>query len=636
MSVTLMPWRGSRGELLVGFYFMFFVFSKVRSLALGLSFSLVFSSWAQSEEVRQLQEVVVTATRTEMRADEVMSDVTVIDHEELRRNVGRTVPEVLARMAGVQTSSNGGLGKTSSVFIRGAENRHVLLLVDGVRVGSSTSGTANFDSIPLEMIDRIEVLKGPASALYGSDAVGGVVQIFTRKGREGFHPYASLTAGEWERAELTTGFSAGTQTLRYAVGVQTQSEGGFSATNPRLGSTNTSGFNADRDGYAQNSVQASLNWQFAEGWSLEGLVLQADGLNHYDGGRNPFDVRSESTSAIRKIGLVGQILPAWTSRLELSTSADKSANFTSTSTGQFNTEQQQWSWQNEVATPVGKVFAGVEALREMVDGTQRYTVNDRTTQSAFLGLSGGAGAHSWQANARQDRNTQFGSASTGLVGYGYKFTPDLRVHGAYGTSFKVPSFNTLYWFDPVPTNFQGNATTQPESGENAEVGASLALGNQLLSLVHYENRIKGFITREPTVSNIPYVKLDGWTLALQGEAGAWTYRTALDVLDARNQVTGKKLVRRPDLQLSGTVSYAVDSWTLGATLLSTADTFDNATNTVSLGGYTTVDVFASKKIRKDWAVEGRVINLGDKFYQTALGYNQPGRAAYISLRYQPQ
>ncbi len=614
---------------------MFFVFSKARCLALVLGACLAISSWAQSNEVRQLQEVVVTATRSEMRADEVMADVTVINSEELRRNVGRSVSEVLARMAGVQTSSNGGLGKTSSIYIRGTENRHVLLLVDGVRYGSSTSGTANFDSIPLEMIERIEVLKGPASALYGSDAVGGVVQIFTRKGREGFHPYASLTAGEWDRAEVAAGFSAGTKELRYSLSVQSQNEGGFSATNPRLGSTNTSGFNADRDGYAQNSVQTSVNWQFVEGWSLEGLVLQADGVNHYDGGRNPFDVRGESTSAVRKLGVAGQILPAWKTRLELSSSADRSTNLTSTSTSRFNTEQQQWSWQNEVATPVGQVFAGLEALRELVDGTQRYTVSDRTTSSTFLGLSGSAGAHSWQANARHDRNTQFGSASTGLVGYGYKVTPDLRVHGSYGTSFKVPSFNTLYWFDPVPTNFHGNATTQPERGENAELGASLALGDQLLTVVHYENRIQGFITKQPTVSNIPYVKLDGWTLALQGEAGAWTYRTALDFLDARNEQTGKKLVRRPDLQLSSTASYEVGNWTLGATLLSTSDTFDNATNTVSLGGYTTLDVFASRKISKDWALEGRVINLGDKFYQTALGYNQPGRAAYVTLRYQP-
>jgi len=379
---------------------MFFVFSKARILALGLGLSAAWSTWAQTDEVRPLSEVVVTATRTEMRADEVMADVTVIDSDALRNSAGRSVAEVLARMAGVQMSSNGGLGKSSNIYIRGTESRHVLLLVDGVRYGSSTTGAANFDAIPLEMIERIEVLKGPASALYGSDAVGGVVQIFTRKGQKGFHPYASVTAGEWDRSEVSTGFTAGTHNLTYSLGVQTQNEGGFSATNPRLGSTATTGFNADRDGFAQNSGQAGLNWQFVEGWTLDAKVLQTDAVNHYDGGRNPFDVRSESTSAIRKLGLTGQILPAWKSRLELSNSADRSASLTSTSTSRFNTEQQQWSWQNEVATPWGQVFAGVEALRELVDGTQLYTVSDRTTQSAFVGLSGTAGSHSWQANAR--------------------------------------------------------------------------------------------------------------------------------------------------------------------------------------------------------------------------------------------
>jgi vitamin B12 transporter len=613
--------------------------SNARLSVLSLAIACAFSAAAQTPSVQselELPEMVVTATRTATRADEVISDVTVIGIQELRRSAGRSVSEVLARMAGVQTSSNGGLGKNSSIYIRGTESRHVLLLVDGVRYGSSTSGIANFDSIPLEMIERIEVLKGSASALYGSDAVGGVVQIFTRQGSAGFNPYASVTAGEWDRTELSTGFTAGTKEITYSVGVQTQKESGFSATNSRLSPTATSGFNSDRDGFSQNSAQAGLNWQFAQAWNLEARLLQADSVNHYDGGSNPFDVRSESTSAIHKVGLAGQIAPAWKSRLELSTSVDKSTSRTSTSIGRFNTEQQQWSWQNSLTTPMGKVFTGVEALREIVEGTQRYTVNERTTQSVFLGLSGTAGAHSWQTNVRQDSNTQFGSASTGLVGYGYKVTPDLRVHGSYGTSFKVPSFNTLYWFDPVPTNFQGNPTTQPETGENVEIGASMVVGEQQLSLVHYENRIKGFITTQPAVSNIPYVKLDGWTLALQGGGGAWTYRTALDFLDARNQLTGKKLARRPDLQLSGTLGYAIASWTFGSTILSTTDAYDNAANTVSLGGYTTVDVFVSKSMGKDWALEGRVINLGDKFYQTAFGYNQPGRAAYVTLRYQPK
>ena len=194
--------------------------------------------------------------------------------------VDATVTELIARLAGVRTASNGGLGKTSSLFVRGTESRHVLLLVDGVRYGSATAGTPSFDTIALESIERIEVLKGPASALYGSDAVGGVIQIFTRQGTSGFHPYASVTAGEGDRGELTAGVTGGAASLNYAVGVQTLSEKGFSATNPRVSSN---GFNPDRDGLSQNSANASVNWKIAEGWKLDARVFQADGTSQYDG-----------------------------------------------------------------------------------------------------------------------------------------------------------------------------------------------------------------------------------------------------------------------------------------------------------------------------------------------------------------
>ncbi|MEY2860257.1 MAG: hypothetical protein RL392_715 [Pseudomonadota bacterium] len=583
-----------------------------------------------------LAEVVVTATRSETRADAVISDITVITRAQIESGAGRTVGELLARQAGVQTSSNGGQGKTSSVYVRGTENRHVLLLVDGVRYGSSTSGTPNFDSIPLEMIERIEVLKGPASALYGSDAVGGVVQIFTRRGSAGFHPYASVTVGEGDRSELSTGFTGGTDRISYALALQTLDEKGFSATNPRIGSTASSGYNADRDGFAQNSVNASLDWRLTDQWKADAKMLRSDGVNHYDGGTNPFDVRSESTTSMALLGVQGPALAGWKTRFEVANSTDKSTSLTSTATSKFNTEQSQLSWQNHIDTPLGLLFAGIDSLEEKVSGTQTYTVNSRATDSVFLGISGQQGAHSWQANTRQDKNSQFGTANTGLLSYGYRLTPDLRLHGSYGTSFKVPSFNTLYWFDPNPAKFQGNPTTQPETGENAELGASLALGTQLLSLTHYQNRIKGFITKQPVVANIPYVRIEGWTLALEGQVGAWEYRTALDILDARNQATGMKLVRRPDQQITASVDYPAGDWKLGASWLAVSEAFENTANTQTLGGYGTLDVYAKKSMGKDWSLEGRMVNLGDKFYQTALGYNQPGRGAFVTLRFQPK
>jgi vitamin B12 transporter len=337
-----------------------------------------------------------------------------------------------------------------------------------------------------------------------------------------------------------------------------------------------------------------------------------------------------------QLGVQGPALAGWKTRFEIANSTDKSTSLTSTTTSKFNTDQSQLSWQNHIDTPVGLLFAGIDALEEKVSGTQAYTVSSRTTDSLFLGVSGQEGAHSWQANTRQDKNSQFGTASTGLLSYGYQITPDLRLHGSYGTSFKVPSFNKLYWLDPAKPSNNGNPTTQPETAENAEVGASLALGLQMLSLTHYQNRIKGFITTQPVVGNIPYVRIEGWTLALDGQVGAWEYRTALDILDARNESSGTKLVRRPDQQITASVDYPVGDWKWGASWLAASEAFENTANTQTLGGYGTVDVYAKKSVGKDWSLEGRVVNLGDKFYQTALGYNQSGRSAFVTLRFQPK
>lgn len=601
--------------------------SRARLSVLSLAVSGVLPALAQTESTSALKEVVVTATRSEMLADAVISDVTVITRDDIERGTGRTVTELIARVAGVQTSANGGLGKTSSIFIRGSESRHVLLLVDGMRYGSSTAGTPSFDTIALESIERIEVLKGPASALYGSDAVGGVIQIFTRKGTQGLHPYASVTAGEGDRGELTAGLTGGATNLTYAVGVQTLSEKGYSSTNPRVA---FGSFNPDRDGFSQNSANASLNWKIAEGWKLDVKAFGAEGTSQFDSGAGNFDVRNEFSTSVYGLGLSGRLMSHWTARLSAGNSADKSNSFTSTTPSSFNTAQDQWSWQNDVATPVGTVVVGFDSLKETVSGTTAYTVASRTTDSWFAGLNGSAGAHSWQVNARQDHNSQFGDATTGLAAYGFRWTPEFRVHTSYGTSFKAPSFNTLYF-----PGF-GNATTQPETGKNLELGAAYAMGSHQVSLTYYANRIQGFITLEPKVANVPLASIKGWTLAYEGEVDKLDYKVTLDTLDARNELTGLKLQRRADSQFTAQVNYASGPWKWGASLLAVGDTYDNAANTTVLGGYGTVDAYARYKVQKDWSVEGRVVNLGDKFYQTASGYNQIGRAAYLTVRYQPK
>lgn len=622
-AVTSMPWRGGRGRTPYPFLLMKICVPYKRPAAFVLVAVLTASLHAQTTELNPL---VITATRTESRADEVLSDVTIITREDIEKGTGRTVAELLARVAGVQMSANGGLGKNSSIFIRGTESRHVLLLVDGMRMGSATAGQANFDNIPLESIERIEVLKGPASALYGSDAIGGVIQIFTRQGREGFSPHASATVGSAGRREVSTGLSGGAGELSYSLGVQTLREEGFSSTSSSVGSSH----NADRDGFSQDSVNVSADWRFAPGWKFDTRLLYADGVNNYDSGSGSYDTHADVQAQSYGMGLEGRLLPNWKSRFAYGGSDDKSTNHTGSAPTRFDTHQDQWSWLNEIGSPLGLLLLGMERLEQQVSGTTAYTVDQRATDSVFAGLNGEVGAHAWQLNVRRDDNSQFGDATTGFAGYGYRLTSQLRAHVSYGTSFKAPSFNQLYY-----PGF-GNTTTQPEEGRNREVGLAYTPGTQAYQAVYFDNRIKGFITTQPAVANIPRARIQGWTLSYNGQFDALDLRATLDLLDARNEVTGKKLRRRADEQLVLGAGYRAGAWKYGTTVLAASERYDNDANTIELSGYTTLDLHVDYALNPDWSVQARLNNLGDKVYQTADGYNQQGRAGYLTLRWAPR
>lgn len=586
---------------------------------------------AQSPANATLKETVVTATRVETRTDAVLSDVVVIDAEVIQQSAGRSLSEVLARNAGLQMSSNGGLGKQSGLFIRGTETRHVLLLIDGVRYGSSTAGSANWDNIPLNAIDRIEVLKGPASALYGSDAVGGVVQIFTKRGVKGFHPQASVTLGSFGHREVNAGLSGGNDTLTYNLSLGSLREDGFSSTNPKVAFGN---HNPDKDGFDQDSIAASLRWAIAPGWTTDLNFTQADGTSQFDQGPGTFNVRSEATTRVAGWGLERKWSADSRTQLRLSRSEDKSDSFSAPGAPSvFNTAQTQATLQHDWSTAMGNVLVGLESIKEEVSGTQAYAVNSRTTDAAFVGLTGQAGQHLWQANLRRDENSQFGSATTGFASYGFQITPNWRPHVAYGTSFKMPSFNTLYYVSPF---FNGNASTQPERGKNREAGLTYSQGLHQVKLTRFDNRVRGFITLQPAVANVPRARIEGWSLAYTGSAGAWSWFTNLELLDARNELNNRKLQRRADEVLTASLDHRIGAWNWGASVQLVSERFDDAANTRRLPGFGTVDLHARYAVNKDWSLALRLNNLGDKFYETAYGYNQPGRAAYVTLNWAPQ
>ena len=578
----------------------------------------------QAAQSPQLKEVVVTANRVQTRADDLLSDVVVIDRAAIEASLGRTLTEVLARNAGVQMTSNGGLGKNTGVFIRGTETRHTILLIDGVRFGSATTGAPSWDNIPLDMIDRIEVLKGPASALYGSEAVGGVVQIFTRQGVKGFAPYASLSLGTNSFAQASAGVNGSDGALSYTIGVQKTQDKGFSATNSKAAFGN---YNADRDGFKQDAINASVAYQINPNWKIDAGLLYADGVNQYDDGPKG-DTRTAVRSQTLRAGIEGKVLSNWKTQLRVSQATDNANAIESAFLpSKFNTKQDQITWQNDIDTPLGVALVGVERLTQKVDSSASYDVTQRTVSSYFAGLNGASGSHSWQANVRRDSNSQFGNSNTWFAGYGYKISPAWRVNASYGTSFVAPSFNQLYYPD------FGTPTLQPEKGRNLDLGVTYSENGQTVKLVRFDNKIQGFITGTTKAESIPRARINGWTLGYNGNFGALNLRATADSLKPINELSGNQLPRRARNQVTLGADYTTGAWTFGGALLNVGSRFDNTKNTQSLDSYTTMDVFVNYAISKDLSLQTKVNNLANKSYESAYGFNQPGRSVFVTLRY---
>lgn len=593
------------------------------AVVMAASLAALPVSFAQTAS---LAETVVTASRTETRTDELVSEVQVIDRAAIEASTSRTLAELLAREANVQFASNGGLGQLSGVFIRGTQTRHTILLVDGVRLGSATAGLPIWETLPLELIDRIEVLKGPGSALYGSDGVGGVVQVFTRKAKEGFHPHASAGVGSNGHAQASAGASGGEGAWRYAFGAQRVVERGFNATTPNAPYGN---YNPDRDPFRQNAFNGSLRYQVDRNWQVDGSVLVSDAIAHFDDGPGR-DARGTLRAFIGQVGLSGQVRPDWKTELRVSEGVDTNRPIEAQYMDLYKTAQTQASWLNTVNTRVGAVLAGFEQRVQKVTSDTAYDVTQRTIDSAFVGLNGERGGHSWQLNVRHDRNTQFGRADTGFAGYGLRLSPAWRVHASYGTSYVMPSFNDLYytgWNNPL---------LQPERGNNRDVGVAWTQGVHEVTLVHFDNRIRGFITSGTTPENLPLTRIEGWNLGYSGKVDRLALRVSYEALDPRNLQTGKLLNRRARHQATAGADWNQGAWRFGTSVLHVGDRFDDTANTKPLAAYTVVDVHATWQFARDTSVQLKLANLTDKQYETAYGYNQPGRGAYLTLRWQPK
>jgi vitamin B12 transporter len=582
--------------------------------------------------------VVVTAARFPQARTQTLQPVNVITAEDIARGGQQTLIEVLQTLGGVEIASNGGFGQPSSVFMRGANSGHTLVLVDGMRIGSATLGTTALENIPLSQIERIEVVPGQLSSLYGSDAIGGVIQIFTKSGK--YAPASSITAGvgTYGTGSVSGGVNRTLGDTDFSVNFGYFESKGFDATKP-----GAFGHDPDRDGYRNENVSGRIVHRLDTRNELGLTVFQSDGRTHFDNDPTIDAVNHQTLSAF-SLYSSNQITGRWQSLVRAGESEDKI-----TTTGAFpsffGTRQPQFTWQNNLKLGPGTAIAGAEYLAQHVTSDSPFAQNHRTIKSAFAGYAGTYEEHDWQANIREDDNSQFGNHTTGLLGYAYRLTPELRLRVGAGTAFKAPTFNDLYAIDPTGS-FTPNPNLRPESSHSKEAGVSYQMGTNRFSATYFDNHIDDlviFVVTDPatfagTVQNLESARIRGVELGYQGSFAALQAYTRVTLQNPVDEVTGLMLPRRAKEFGSAGLSKTSGSWTLGGEVVASSARFDQAGEAEGsrMHGYALLNLTASYALDREWSIRARWNNVFDRDYELAQNFNTPGSNVFVALQYQPR
>lgn len=606
------------------------MYPRLKPMAALLALSFAPAAFAV-DQLAALDPVLITATRQEMRVSEQLSDVSVIERETIDAAGQSTLEEILSRQPGIEFSANGSFGATSSLYLRGTSGSHVLLLVDGMRVGSATSGSASWNRIPASQIERIEIVRGPASSLYGSDAIGGVIQVFTRQSDGPLRFYGEVGAGSYDTASASGGFSGAQSGWRYALNAASYSTAGFNS------KPWTATANKDKDGFWMNSLSGRLAYSFAKGHEAGINFFYSDGESKYDGSGATVDWRNRNSVSSMNAFMKNSLTENWTSTVTVGMSADDSDELKNgLRNSNFRTDQRQYSWQNDLRTRYGNFLLAAERLEQEVDTTTVYAVRERTNNSLLAGWTLGYEAHRLQANLRRDDNSQFGDKTTGSLAYGYRFSRNWRANVGYGTAFRAPTFNDLYY--PLKSGNFGNPNLLPENARNREAALHFETGQQHVSLTWYLNRVENLIVWTNTPSNVGSARLEGITLAYEGVLAGLNVQASYDYLDAKDLDTDLRLARRAQNRVAAAVGKIHGAWEWRVEEQVSDDRMDYPYGQPAkkLGGYSLTNLYGAYRFAKDWSVFARVNNLFDHEYVLADTYATPGMNAFVGIRYSPK
>ncbi len=591
--------------------------------------------------------VVITGSREALAPERLVADVVVIDAQTIRDTRADSLADLLRREAGLQLSRNGGPGQSTGLFMRGAASQQSLVLVDGVRVGSATLGYASVEALGLAQLDRIEVLRGPGSSLYGADAVGGVVNLITRRGQGALQLDARLALGSLGAKEASAGLRGSSGVWDYAASLSREQAQGVSALRPGDAFGN---YNPDRDGFKLDAAQVGVGFKPATGHRV-GLTLLHTRLNsQYDASEflppnyaqdaSP-DFRTRLRTAVAALDWRGELTANVSGSARASNSLDD-ARSGGSETDHFRTQRRllgaQLAWR---ATPVGQWVVALEHQQDDASSSSYISAVQRRNDALSLELTGSAAAWSWQADARRDDSSDFGAVNSARLGGSVVLAPGLRLRALAANTFRAPSFNDLYYPG------YGVATLQPERGRSVEAGLVWRTALSHANATWHRNAVRDLVAFESNPGNCPNpavysfgcaaninrALLEGLSLGAGQRLGAWSLRTQIDWLKARDQNSGAKLARRASQQATLAADWTAGDWSAGASLLHLGQRPDGGK---TLAAETTVDISATWRFAPAVSLQAKLNNASNRSQEPVRDYQGQGRQAWLVLRYEPQ
>jgi len=584
------------------------------------------------DEESRLERVIVTASRAEEWATRRAASITVIDREQLELQNARDLADVLRFNAGLDIGRNGGPGQTTSVFIRGAESNHVLLLIDGVRINPGTIGVPAIQNIDPDLIERVEIVKGPRSTIYGSDAIGGVINVITRRGTSPKEVHFSVGGGSFNTTDISAQAGLGDSDLGGNFALSHYDTDGFAT---RVGAT-------DDHGYDNLSFNVSL-WKTRDNHRFEFDAWRSDGNTEYaDFFLNTVD--QDYTNQSLKARLITELRPYWESAVTLAYISDDIQQNQPSFTGEndfLTTDRVSFDWQNSlVDSQQNRLVLGVYGYDESVDVLSFGTpFNENTSVIAAYGEYGVRGErYDASIAARFTDHDDFGSATTWHTDVGYRVNPQLQLIFAAGTGFRAPDATDRF-------GFGGNPELDAEESTTIELGARYRFSDrQMLSVRVFDQNIDNlinyvvtdFVTFAGNNQNIDETRTTGLEIGHSWAGDRLKVETSIVIQDPKDEATDLGLLRRAEEILTANAYYAIGNGTIGVNLLATGKRPDVDANTfarIESPGYVLGNLSYSHSINDRVTVRASVDNVLDTQYQTANGFNTAERSYFVEFNY---